>query len=282
VGVVYAAAATTTPPSIPPLSGEGPNFLTMLRDPGTLAIVAVFGLVFGSFVTALSYRLPRGESIAAGRSRCPACGTTLGVADLVPVLSWVFSRGRCRHCASPVSWRYPAIELVTMVLFLTAAIFARSWPVFALLLIVAPLLVALTVTDLEFGRLPHALVLTLLMAMIAWRWIALPGLPSFAIGLGSGAAVLLLFLALNWIAEGRHGVTAIAPGDAKLVAVAAVAFPFWQFVLFVALMALLATMFGLATKARTGSWSLPLGPAFALALWICLLVPGLSDILALS
>jgi prepilin signal peptidase PulO-like enzyme (type II secretory pathway) len=94
--------------------------------------------------------------------------------------------------------------------------------------------------------------------------------------------VLLLFLALNWIAESRWRVTAIAPGDSKLIAVAAVALPFWQFVVFIAAMALCATVFGLVAKARTGSRSLPLGPSFALALWICLLAPGLGDVLATS
>lgn len=252
----------------------------MLREPGALIIVAIFGLVFGSFVTALSYRLPRGESIAAGRSRCPACGTTLGVADLVPVFSWIFARGRCRHCATPVSWRYPAIEAATMVLFVTAAIFAPSWPAFAVLLVIAPVVVALAVTDLEFGRLPNALVLILLMAMIVWRWIMLPSLPALAIGLGSGVVALVLLVALNWLAEDRWGVTAIAPGDAKLIAAAAVALPFWQFIVFVAVMALLATLFGVAARARTGSRNLPLGPAFALALWTCLLAPGLSAVLA--
>lgn len=78
-----------------------------------LAAGLVTGLVLGSFVTMLSYRLPRRISIVAPRSRCPACGTTLTPLELVPVASWAFQRGRCRTCASFIGWRYPLIELVT-------------------------------------------------------------------------------------------------------------------------------------------------------------------------
>jgi len=67
----------------------------------------------GSFATMLSYRLPRKLSIVAPPSSCPKCGARLGPRDLVPVFSWVFSKGKCRHCAAPVSARYPLIELIT-------------------------------------------------------------------------------------------------------------------------------------------------------------------------
>ena len=70
----------------------------------------LLGAIFGSAVTALSWRLPRGESWAEGRSRCPSCGHTLGPLELVPVLSWALSRGRCRHCGARVSIRYPLID----------------------------------------------------------------------------------------------------------------------------------------------------------------------------
>ena len=74
-----------------PIPASGPF------DPAIfLMFVGLLGLIAGSFITALSYRLPRGESIAAGRSKCPACGTTLTAADLVPVVSWLLTRGRCR------------------------------------------------------------------------------------------------------------------------------------------------------------------------------------------
>jgi prepilin signal peptidase PulO-like enzyme (type II secretory pathway) len=76
----------------------------------------LFGLVLGSFVTMASYRLPRRLSIVTPPSSCPVCTHRLGVPDLVPVFSWLFLRGRCRHCHTKIPARYPLIELATALL----------------------------------------------------------------------------------------------------------------------------------------------------------------------
>lgn len=75
----------------------------------TVAAV-LFGLVIGSFLNVLIYRLPRGENVAAGRSKCPACGRTIAWHDNVPLLSYGLLRGRCRRCRARISPRYPAVE----------------------------------------------------------------------------------------------------------------------------------------------------------------------------
>ena len=72
-----------------------------------ILLAAVGGLIIGSFLNVVAYRLPRGESLVHPRSRCPHCETQLRAVDNVPVLSWVFLRGRCRYCAAPISARYP-------------------------------------------------------------------------------------------------------------------------------------------------------------------------------
>lgn len=76
------------------------------------------GLVFGSFVSALSYRFPKGISIAKGRSFCPKCKKQITWHDNIPLLSFFFLGGKCRNCKRPISWRYPAIELTTAIGFL--------------------------------------------------------------------------------------------------------------------------------------------------------------------
>ena len=83
-------------------------------------IAALLGLIFGSFATAVSYRVPRRESIVTGRSRCPQCGTVVTAVENVPVFSYVFLRGKCRHCGTRISPRYPLTELVTGILFALA------------------------------------------------------------------------------------------------------------------------------------------------------------------
>ena len=73
----------------------------------------VIGACLGSFVTMLSYRLPRRWSLVTPGSSCPQCHTRLGVCDLVPLASWLWNRGVCRHCSTRIGARYPLIELVT-------------------------------------------------------------------------------------------------------------------------------------------------------------------------
>lgn len=81
------------------------------------------GLICGSFITMLSYRLPRHLSITVPGSQCPSCHAQLTVRDLFPLLSWLLHKGRCRHCQAPISPRYPLIEIVTGAL--GAVAFAR-------------------------------------------------------------------------------------------------------------------------------------------------------------
>lgn len=125
----------------------------------------ILGLIFGSFATALAYRLPRDESIATGRSKCPECGQTIGAAENIPVFSWLLLRGRCKNCGEKISARYPLIELATALLFVAAAVkFGLSAEAF----IYAGFfwaLVALTVIDLEFKLLPNKIVYPLVGAI---------------------------------------------------------------------------------------------------------------------
>jgi leader peptidase (prepilin peptidase)/N-methyltransferase len=71
----------------------------------------ILGLCFGSFITAFNYRVPRNMNWISDRSRCTKCNHILGVIDLMPVVSWLVLRARCRHCGVRISMRYPLIEL---------------------------------------------------------------------------------------------------------------------------------------------------------------------------
>lgn len=82
-----------------------------MSDPAHIILVGYIGLCFGSFASLLAYRLPRGLPWAATRSQCPACGHALGVRDLIPLVSWAMSGGKCRYCKARVSVRYPLLEI---------------------------------------------------------------------------------------------------------------------------------------------------------------------------
>ena len=99
-------------------------------DGAALAVLAsaVLGLLVGSFLNVVVHRVPRGESVVAPPSACPACGTLIAPRDNVPVLSWLLLRGRCRHCRTGISARYPLVEAGTAALFgLTAWWAGPTW-----------------------------------------------------------------------------------------------------------------------------------------------------------
>ena len=95
-------------------------------------IVFLLGLAVGSFLNVCIYRIPRHESIVFGPSHCPSCGKKLNWYDMVPVLSYMFLRGRCRFCSSRISFRYPAVEFLNGITWLILyAIFGFSLYFFA-------------------------------------------------------------------------------------------------------------------------------------------------------
>ena len=122
-------------------------------------ICFLFGLVVGSFLNVVIGRLPAGRSIVHPRSACPGCGAFIRWYDNVPVLSWLWLGARCRSCHAPISWRYPAVELLTAVLFALAA--HRLGPALdlapALLLLAA--LIAITGIDLDHQIIPDVITL---------------------------------------------------------------------------------------------------------------------------
>jgi leader peptidase (prepilin peptidase)/N-methyltransferase len=162
--------------------------------------LGLFGLIFGSFLNVVIYRVPRGESIVAPRSRCPSCGTTLGALDNIPVVSYVVLRGRCRTCQAPISAQYPIVELSTAALFAgTAARFGSSWALPAYVVLAAGLLV-LAAIDLEQGKLPKQIVY-LVTALVGALLLLASGETGdwrrLVIAACAGAAWFGLFFAIN-------------------------------------------------------------------------------------
>jgi leader peptidase (prepilin peptidase) / N-methyltransferase len=190
-----------------------------------IAACGVFGLVVGSFLNVVIYRVPIHESIVRPRSACPSCHTPILERDNVPVISWLVLRGKCRACHTPISARYPIVELTCAALF--AGVAARegfNWEIPALLIFVAGLL-ALASIDLELLILPKSIVYVtlglltvallldaatthqwhrlLIAALCAGCWFILFfGLNFFAprhLGFGDVRLSLVLGLGLGWL-----------------------------------------------------------------------------------
>lgn len=176
--------------------------------------VTLFGLIMGSGVTALAWRVPRGESWVRGRSRCPKCAHVLGVPDLVPVLSWLFHRGRCRHCRVPVSPRYPLTELLCGAWAFLAWHKLGLVPAYPLVALWGFLLVALLWIDLDFQLLPDALTFPGTLVGVGAALLG-PGARHAMVGMLLGAGLLWLVAELYFRIRRIEG---LGGGDVKLAA----------------------------------------------------------------
>jgi leader peptidase (prepilin peptidase) / N-methyltransferase len=128
---------------------------------GVAAVLFVLGALIGSFVTVVAHRLPRGEPFVAGRSRCPSCGAQIPARDNIPIVSWLWLRGRCRNCGEAISAGYPLTELGLGILFAVTYLVLGDDDAgqLALGLILCTVLVTITLTDLERRVIPNAIVL---------------------------------------------------------------------------------------------------------------------------
>lgn len=212
------------------------------------AVLIIFGLAFGSFVNALVWRLhekevvaeptspakmeplsPSDLSIIKGRSMCPHCHHRLTAADLLPVVSWLWLRGRCRYCKKSISWQYPLVEIITAVLFVVSYIF---WPVpmassvaeiarFSVWLVLLVLLVAMAVYDYKWFILPDKLNFSAIGIVTAWTLVyatifqgGIGTVKEAVLGVAAGGG---LFLALFYLPDIlRFKKELIGGGDVKL------------------------------------------------------------------
>jgi leader peptidase (prepilin peptidase)/N-methyltransferase len=182
-----------------------------------LILAGVLGLIIGSFLNVVVWRVPRGESIAHPPSHCPACGADVRPRDNVPVVSWLLLRGRCRDCKAPISARYPLVELGTAAVFVVMAARIGLEPELPAFLYLGAIGVALALIDLDVKRLPNAIVLPSYgVAAVLLGAAALFGHDwdsYLRAGLGM-AALYAFYFALAWIYPAGMGF-----GDVKLAGV---------------------------------------------------------------
>jgi leader peptidase (prepilin peptidase)/N-methyltransferase len=197
--------------------------MTISAEIGWLLPVAAAPFV-GSFVGLVAHRLPRAEPILFGRSACPTCRTRLTARDLVPFLSWLAARGRCRHCDVPLSVRYPLTELAALVIALWAASVLNGWSIVIGCLLGWALL-TLALVDLREKMLPDIITLPLIAAGLI-ATLVLDQLDPVAHAIGA-AIGLTLFLAVAATFRRLRDYEGLGGGDAKLFA-AAGAWVGWQ------------------------------------------------------
>ena len=269
-------------------------------------IALAFGLLVGSFLNVVIYRLPlmmRREwrsqcaaemelpapelppgrfDLVKPRSRCPGCGRPVRALENIPVFSWLLLRGRCAGCGGRISPRYPAVELLTGLLF-AATVYLLPWPLAALAGVgLTGALIALTFIDFDEQLLPDNITLPLLWAGLAFNLLAgeqaFVSLEDAVIGAIAGYLSLWSVYWLFKLVTGKEG---MGYGDFKLLA-ALGAWLGWQMLpLIILLSAVVGAAVGIAMivfLGRDRQIPIPFGPYLAAAGWIALLWgPQLAD-----
>ncbi|MBR1496314.1 MAG: prepilin peptidase [Oscillospiraceae bacterium] len=239
-------------------------------------LALVLGAALGSFLHCAAWRIARRESFLTGRSHCPLCGRSLGPAELVPVLSWLALRGRCRRCGARIPPRYVLSELAFALITLLAL--RRSGPLALCLrnLVFLGCLFCLSLVDMDIGEIPDGCLIIAALAWaavvpftISWKMAALRA----GAGLFYGALLLVLSLFMDaWLKKESLG-----GGDIKLFAVVGL-YLGWAGTLYALLLSCLLGL-GMALAQRRGPGQpFPFSPAISLAAaWMLLYGQGLID-----
>jgi len=178
--------------------------------------VAVVGLVVGSYLNVVIYRLPRGLSTVLPRSACPACGARVRPFDNLPLLSYVLLRGRCRDCGSRIHWRYPLVEATTCLLFLLSFVRFGWQPELLGAMVFSAAMVALAGIDLEHFLLPDVITLPGIVVGLAFSfWLEWTTPLQSALGTLLGAGLLLALIGGWYLLRGEQG---MGFGDVKMLA----------------------------------------------------------------
>jgi len=215
-----------------------------------IVAAGAFGALFGSFLNVVIHRLPRGTSVASGRSKCPGCHQTIAWFDNVPIVSWLLLGGKCRRCSWRIPIRYPVVEVLSAVgavlcVWKFGATLQAAW-----LYAFVAIMIAITFIDWEHQIIPDPLSIggTVLGFVGAWMCLDVSVVESL-IGAGVGAGIILI---IAFAYKAARKVEGMGGGDVKLMAMIG-AFMGWQMVLAVLFLAAAAgSVYGVWLMRRAG------------------------------
>lgn len=232
-------------------------------------LIFIFGTIIGSFLNVVIYRIPSKESIVYPPSHCTKCGHELKPVDLLPVLSYILLKGRCRYCGEKISVRYPAVELLTgLIFFIIFYKFGLSIKALSYIFLSA-VLIAITFIDIENKIIPNKLILTGISGGIIFRFFMYNyGFLDYIIGFLLGGGTLLI---ISMLSKGGMG-----GGDIKLMALVGL-FVGWKLTVITLFFSVIIGALGgiilIALKVKTRKDYIPFGPYISIA-WLISILYG--------
>jgi leader peptidase (prepilin peptidase)/N-methyltransferase len=227
------------------------------------ALVALLGMMLGSFMNVCIYRLPRGLSPVRPRSSCPSCGHVLSWYENVPVVSYLVLLGRCRACRASISPMYPIVEFITGAVFLAGYVWYGPTPLLIVRLVFAWAMIVLFVIDLQHKILPNVITLPGIVVGVLANALAGPGWVASLIGAALGAGILFAIAEVYYRVRHEEG---LGMGDVKMLGMIG-AFLGWKLVLVtLVLSSFLGSIVGigvLIAKKESLKYALPFGTFLA-------------------
>lgn len=226
-----------------------------------LTFLTLLGLCLGSFCNVLIYRIPKGEDFVKTRSHCMSCGHELRWYELIPLLSFLLQRGRCRACGIKLSMQYPIVEALNGGMWLlTGLLFWGDWLRIALYCALVSLLLVLAVIDWRTFEIPNGVNLAIFLLGVIQLAADRENWPLYVIGMGS---VSLLFLLLWWLTGGAG----IGMGDVKLMAAAGLLLGWQRSLLALIVGSVAGSVIHLIRMSRGAGRKLAFGPYLAAGIW---------------
>lgn len=236
-----------------------------------VALAFILGLCMGSFLNCAAWRIVRGESFLKGRSRCTSCGHELGARDLVPVLSWLSTKGSCRYCGAKVSMRYPATEIVFGVVTVLCLLSFDLTIVCLRNYIFLCILFVLTLTDIDDMTIPDGCHIAAVLVWIAAEPFLFTDWPDVLSHVGAGLLFGGALLVVSLILDRAMGRDTLGGGDIKLIAVVGLYLGVIGTLFAIIIASIAGLVFNLVNKSSEEGSAFPFGPWIAGAAALMLL-----------
>lgn len=224
----------------------------------------IMGIIFGSFYNVIGLRIPKGQSIIFPASHCPNCNKKLGFFELIPIISYIFQKGKCKHCAQQISIIYPIFETVCGLLFALAYLsFGFSGELIIALTFIS-MLVIIVVSDSKYLIIPDSILL-IFSVLLSIEISIFHGVDYLLIAIVNGVAAFLLMLGIKTLGDFIFKKESMGGGDIKLMFVIGLVLSFPMSIFSIFLASFIGFPISLFYLKKSKEHIIPFGPLLATA-----------------